>query len=70
MVLEECFNELKAAGANMPSCIQNFAPKDVLLAQLENTREFVNSMLDSVKAKIEAAAESELNPYPEENNND
>lgn len=62
MVLEKCFNDLKATAESVPACIQNYAPKDVLLSQLEQSREFINTMLDSVKARIEAADESELNP--------
>lgn len=65
MVLERCFTDLKAVADNIPACVQNYAPKDVLLAQLQNTREFVNHMLDSVQARVEAASESELNPYKE-----
>lgn len=71
MVLKECFTDLKATAESVPACIQNYAPKDVLLAQLEQSREFINTMLDSVKARIEAADESELNPYAQgEENND
>lgn len=63
MILEKCFNDLKAAVHDVPACVQNFAPKDVLLSQLEQSRVIINYMLDSVKARIEAADESELNPY-------
>ena len=39
MILKECFTDLKATSESIPACIQNYAPKDVLLAQLEQSRE-------------------------------
>lgn len=66
MVLEESFRKLKHAGENLASSVQNYAPREVLLAQIAQQRKFVNSMLDEVEEAVRNAKENDINPYPED----
>ncbi|MGL5727296.1 MAG: hypothetical protein ACRCYD_05520 [Plesiomonas sp.] len=39
MVLESLFNDLKFTGLNAAACVQNPAPKEVLIQQLTESRD-------------------------------
>lgn len=55
--LEELFYRLKTLGEFLPACVQNQAPKEVLLAQFKETKTAAIAELDAIQKILEEMAD-------------
>lgn len=52
-VLEEVFNDIKAAASNAPACVQNSASKALLLGQIAHAQAEMNQAFDQAMRKLQ-----------------
>lgn len=53
-ILEEVFNDIKAAAVNAPACVQNPASQAMLLGQIAHAQAEMNNAFDQAKRKLMA----------------